>query len=77
MELIGNLKDKVEQANSKEEARDIISKAGMELTMDELDIVVGGGPIPVPEYIDIMFAQDDGNIDMVSNMRDPQMHKPK
>ncbi len=41
MKLIGNLKNKVEKANSKEEARDIISKAGMDLTMDELDIVVG------------------------------------
>ena len=71
MKLVGNLKDKVEKANSKEEARDIISKAGMELTMDELNMVVGGGPLPVPEYIDIMFAQDDGNTDMVSNMRDP------
>ena len=43
MKLIGNLKDKVEQANSKEEARNIISEAGMKLTMDELDMVVGGG----------------------------------
>ena len=77
MKLVGNLKDKVEKASSKEEARGIISKAGMELTADELNMVVGGGPLPVPEYIDIMFAQDDGNTDMVSNMRDPQIRKPK
>ena len=35
MKLVGNLKDKVEKANSKEEARDIISKAGMELTKEK------------------------------------------
>ena len=77
MKLTGNLKDKVENAKSRDEAKAIISKAGMELTMDELNMVVGGGPLPVPEYIDIMFAQDDGNTDMVSNMRDPQIRKPK
>ena len=43
MKLIGNLKDKVDKANDKEEARDIIANAGMELTMDELESVAGGG----------------------------------
>ena len=47
MKLIGNLKDKVENAKSKDEAKAIISKAGMELTADELDIVVGGSLVPV------------------------------
>ena len=42
MKLIGNLKDKVDKANDKEEARDIIANAGMELTMDELESVAGG-----------------------------------
>ena len=42
MKLIGNLKDKVDKANNKEEARDIIANAGMELTMDELELVAGG-----------------------------------
>ncbi len=42
MKLIGNLKDQVETANSKEEAKEIIEKAGMELTDEELDMVSGG-----------------------------------
>ena len=43
MKLIGNLKNRVENANSKEEAKGIIEKAGMSLTEDELDMVTGGG----------------------------------
>ena len=42
MELIGNLKDKVEKAKSKEEARGLIEGAGMRLSTDELDMVAGG-----------------------------------
>ena len=42
MKLVGNLKDQVEKANSKEEAREIIKKAGMELTSEELEMVAGG-----------------------------------
>ena len=42
MKLIGKLKKQVENTNNKEEARDIIAKAGMELTMDELELVAGG-----------------------------------
>ena len=42
MKLIGNLKKKVENAETKEEARDTIKKAGMQLTDDELDLVAGG-----------------------------------
>jgi len=37
MELIGKLKDKVDQSASKEEARELIRQAGMELTDEELD----------------------------------------
>ena len=46
MELMGNLKDKVSKAQNKEEARDLIEKAGMKLTDDELDKVAGGIKIP-------------------------------
>ncbi len=46
MELIGNLKDKVSTAQSKEEARGFIEKAGMKLTDDELEMVAGGQMIP-------------------------------
>ena len=42
MKLIGNLKKKVENAKTKEEARDTIKKAGMLLDNDELDQVSGG-----------------------------------
>lgn len=45
MRLIGNLKDQVEKANSQEEAREIIEKAGMELTDEEMN-QVGGGQNP-------------------------------
>ncbi len=44
MKLIGELKKQVEETNSKEEAKEIIENAGMELTDKELDLVVGGYP---------------------------------
>ncbi len=43
MELVGELKEKVEKAESKEEARDTIREAGIELTEEEMEQVVGGG----------------------------------
>ena len=42
MKLIGNLKKQVEETNTKEEAKEVIENAGMLLTDDELDNVVGG-----------------------------------
>ncbi|MCR5735835.1 MAG: hypothetical protein K6G22_14610 [Lachnospiraceae bacterium] len=42
MKLTGVLKDKVEQSKNKDEAREIIEKAGMILTEDELEKVAGG-----------------------------------
>ena len=42
MRLIGNPKDQVEKANSQEEAKEIIEKAGMELTDEEMNKVGGG-----------------------------------
>ena len=48
MELMDNLKDKVSKANSKEEAKEIIEKAGMRLMDDELEMVTGGMSIPRP-----------------------------
>ena len=42
MELIGKLKDKMAQAKSKDEAKEIMESAGMKLTDDELDAVAGG-----------------------------------
>ena len=42
MKLIGELKDKVEKAETKEEAKKVIEEAGMELTEEELEQVAGG-----------------------------------
>ena len=43
MKLIGNLKKQVEETKNKEEAKEVIEKAGMELTDEELDQVAAGG----------------------------------
>ena len=52
MKLVGELKDKVEKAETKGEAKEIIKDAGMELTDEELDQVAGGGYIVgVPEIL--------------------------
>jgi len=42
MELTGELKEKVEQAESKEEAKELIKEAGMILSDEELDETAGG-----------------------------------
>ena len=42
MELTGNLKDKVSDAKTKEEVKELIEDAGMSLTDEELDQVAGG-----------------------------------
>jgi len=50
MKLIGKLKDKVEKAETKGEAKEIIKDAGMELTDEEMDQVAGGGEVkPIPD----------------------------
>ena len=48
MKLIGNLKNQVENAKSKEEAKDLIERAGISLTDDELDMVSGGRTVILP-----------------------------
>ena len=42
MELSKELKEKVENAKSAEEAKKILAEAGVELTEEELDQVAGG-----------------------------------
>ena len=42
MRLVGELKEKVEKAKSKEKAKKVIEEAGMELTQEELDQVAAG-----------------------------------
>ncbi len=52
MELTGDLKKKVEEAASRDEAKKAIEDAGMLLTDEELDRVAGGSTSPVsPEII--------------------------
>ena len=43
MELTKELKEKLENAESKEEEKKIIEKDGMELTDEEMEQVAGGG----------------------------------
>ena len=43
MKLVGELKKQVEETKNKEEAKEVIEKAGMQLTDEELDNVTGGG----------------------------------
>ena len=50
MKLIGDLKKKVDEAKTKEEAKELIANAGMELTEEEMDAVCGGQafePLPL------------------------------
>ena len=55
MKLIGDLKEKVENAKTKEEARDTIKEAGMLLDDEELEKVSGGLP-------DIPFIHPEGKL---------------
>ena len=43
MELTKELKEKLENVESKEEAKKILEEAGVELTDEEMDQVSGGG----------------------------------
>ena len=45
MELSKELKEKVENAKSAEEAKQILAEAGVELTDTELDQIAGGEPL--------------------------------
>ena len=44
MELSKELKEKLEKAENKEEAKKILEEAGIKLTEEELDQVAGGLP---------------------------------
>ena len=51
MKLVGELKESVSKAKGREEAKEIIEKAGIVLTDEEMDMVSGGNN-PVDTYID-------------------------
>ncbi len=48
MKLVGELKEKVQKAESKIEAKEIIKQAGVELTDEELEQVSGGKSVRAP-----------------------------
>ena len=45
MKLVGELKKQVEETKNKEEAKELIENAGMQLTDEELDHVAGGSDL--------------------------------
>ena len=59
MKLIGQLKNKVEKAETKEEAKKIIREAGMLLDDQEMDQVTGGEFVSVSStHRSLAFAID-------------------
>lgn len=46
MNLVGKLKDEVEQANTPEELKQAFMNAGIELSEEELDALFGGTDLP-------------------------------
>ncbi len=55
MKLIGNLKKKVENAETKEEVRDAFEKAGMLLDDEELENVSGGSSLKFHQIEDMIL----------------------
>ena len=49
MQLTGELKEKVEKAETKEDAKKILAEAGVELTDEELEQVAGGW-VPLEDH---------------------------
>ena len=56
MKPVGRLKEDVEQAETKEEKRELIENAGMELDDEELDQIAGGRDLLSPSYYEMRFA---------------------
>ena len=63
MKLVGKLKDKVNKAETKEQAKELIANAGMELTDDEMDKVSGGGSMTKFNQIQDMLLKRPPNVD--------------
>ncbi len=57
MKLIGHLKNKVEQAENKEEAKQIIRDAGMLLDDQEMDQVTGGEFVSFSTHFSYAYAK--------------------
>ena len=56
MNLTGNLKDKVERAETMEEKKNIIADAGVELTDEELEGVAGGTSKSIRYRVDCKYC---------------------
>ena len=55
MELTKELKEKLEKAENKEDAKKILEEAGVELTEEELDQVAGGKGVLHGSQFPILF----------------------
>ena len=58
MKLIGQLKNKVEKAETKEEAKQIIQDAGMLLDDQEMDQVTGGFGSHTSSHCSMPFTRE-------------------
>ena len=72
MKLVGKLKEQVENATSKEEAKEAIAKAGMLLSDNEMELVTGGEGIEVTMMVNpneclICGNDEPGTISFVEN----------
>jgi len=56
MRLIGKLKEEVEKAETKEEKKELIEEAGMELDDEELEQVAGAYPRLPQQVLDILVS---------------------
>ena len=70
MKLTGELKKKVEKAETREAARETIEKAGMLLSDEEMDQVAGGWP---GTTIPTIF--DDQPVHACPDCGEPQIHE--
>lgn len=81
MELIGNLKKKVDKASSKEEKRELIKEAGMKLNDVELEMVSGGAGEDWNEIARRMYDNTDHEIEnditKVPDLDNPHSKKQK
>lgn len=60
MKLVGELKNKVEKAETSEEAKELIKNAGMELTEEEMNQVSGGAEwikLSYPTYASVPLGR--------------------
>ena len=83
MELIGNLRKKVDKASTKEEKRELIEEAGMKLNDVELEMVSGGAGEDWNEIARRMYDNTDhelgseNDITKIPDLASPHSKKSK